>query len=189
MRPTSTLALLTTLWLASPNDARATVMLHRSVDELAAMSDAVVVATAQRGADGALAARSFWLDGRIHTDVTLAVNAPVAGPFAAGATVTVRTPGGVVGEIGQTVAGAPAFRAGEACVVFLQRVPGGAWVVLDMAAGILPVSVDPARGAVVHPSRAEGITFVEPAGGRAVEVAPGGEALVPFVARLRRAVR
>lgn len=189
MRTRTLLALLASLWLSSPDDALATVMLHRSVDELASMADAVVVATAQRRADGALDARSFWIDGRIHTDVALSVNASVAGPIATGATLSVRTPGGVVGDIGQTVAGAPVFRAGETFVAFLQRVPGGAWVVLDMAAGMLPVSVDPARGMLVHPSRAEGITFIEPSRGAVVEVAPSGEAIVPFIARLRRAVR
>lgn len=189
MRLRPLLALLAALWLSAPNDARATVMLHRSVDELASMADAVVVATAQRDDRGALASRSYWREGRIYTDVTLSVNAAVSGPLATGSLVVVQTPGGVVGELGQTVAGAPVFRAGETFVVFLQRAGSGAWVVLDMAAGMLPVAVDRSRGMVVFPSRAEGITFVEPAGGRVVEVAAEGEALVPFIARVRRAVR
>lgn len=189
MRPRSALALALTLWLAAPDDALATVMMHRSVEELASMADAVVVATAQRAEGGGLSSRSLWEGGRIYTDVVLSVNATVAGPVATATTLTVRTPGGVVGDIGQTVAGAPVFREGETFVVFLQRVPAGHWVVLDMAAGLLPVRLDPARGMLVHPARADGITWVEPPGGRVVEVASEGEPLVPFVSRLRRAVR
>lgn len=164
-------------------------MLHRSADALAAMADAVVVATPQRDANGALAARSFWVEGRIFTEVSLAVNAAVTGALRAGSVVTVRTPGGIVGEVGQTVAGAPVFRPGETFVVFLQRVPDGSWVVLDMAAGMFPVRVDPSRGLLVFPATAEGITFVEPPGPPVVEVAAGGEPLGAFAARLRRAVR
>jgi hypothetical protein len=189
MRRRQLLALAFSLPFTAPRLTHATVMLHRSVDELAAMADAVVVATAPRGPDGGLRASSAWRAGRIFTDVGLTVNVPIAGPFSAGAALTVRLPGGVVGDVGQTVAGAPVFRAGETYVVFLQRLPDGSWAVLDMAAGLLPVSADPVRGMTVFPSRADGITFVEPPGGRVVEVAAGGEALVPFVDRLRRAGR
>ncbi|MFO0624447.1 MAG: hypothetical protein U0325_02430 [Polyangiales bacterium] len=172
-----------------PAPARATVMLHRSADELAAMADAVVVGTAQRDDRGAVAGSARWVSGRIVTDVAVTVHVPIAGPWAAGTSVTLRLPGGVVGDVGQTVSGAPVFRPGESYVLFLQRLPDGAWTVLDMSAGMFPLRADPVRGLLVHRSRAEGITFVEPSQGAVVEVAAEGEPLTPFVTRLRRAVR
>jgi hypothetical protein len=181
------MVLLTASLLAAP--AGATVMLHRSADELAAMADAVVVGSAQRDARGAVAGVARWTAGRIVTEVPVTVHVPIAGPWAAGTSLTLRLPGGVVGDVGQTVAGAPVFRPGESYVLFLQRLPDGAWTVLDMSAGMYPLRADPARGLLVHPSRAEGITFVDPPTGPVVEVAPEGEPLAPFVTRLRRAVR
>jgi hypothetical protein len=181
------MVLLTASLLAAP--AGATVMLHRSADELAAMADAVVVGSAQRDARGAVAGVARWTSGRIVTEVPVTVHVPIAGPWAAGTSLTLRLPGGVVGDVGQTVAGAPVFRPGESYVLFLQRLPDGAWTVLDMSAGMYPLRADPARGLLVHPSRAEGISFVDPPTGPVVEVAPEGEPLAPFVTRLRRAVR
>lgn len=189
MRPLRTALLAVILGVSAPIVASATVMLHRSADELAAMSDAVVVASAARDAGGQVASASRWLAGRIVTEVPVSVQVAVSGPWAAGASVTLRLPGGVVGDTGQRVSGAPVFRPGETYLLFLQRLPDGAWTVLDMSAGMLPLSVDPARGLLVHPSRAEGIRFVEPASGRVVEVAAGGEPLAPIVARLRRSAR
>lgn len=172
-----------------PCPAGATVMLHRSADELAAMADAVVVGSAQRDARGAVTGTARWASGRIVTEVPISVHVPITGPWAAGASLSLRLPGGVVGDVGQTVAGAPVFRPGESYVLFLQRLPDGAWTVLDMSAGMFPLRADPTRGLLVHPSRAEGITFINPPSGSVVEVAPGGEPLAPFVTRLRRAVR
>lgn len=185
MRPRHALLAAVFGCLSAPAPVLATVMLHRSADELASMADAVVVGAAERGPDGGVRGAARWLDGRIVTELPVTVHVSVRSGWSPGASVTLRLPGGVVGDVGQTVAGAPVFRPGESYVLFLQRLPDGAWTVLDMAAGMLPLSVDPTRGLLVHPSRAEGITFVEPAQRRGTEVSPGGEPLAPFVRRLQ----
>jgi hypothetical protein len=42
-----------------------------------------------------------------------------------GARIVISEPGGVVGEVGMTVEGAPRYRSGEEVVVFLYRTPQG----------------------------------------------------------------
>lgn len=173
------------LGLALPSIAAATTMRSRSADEMAMVSDAVVIA----GSDAPAVGRARWSQGRIETELPVVVQASLRGPWRAGDSVTLRLPGGVVGEVAQAVAGAPVFRAGARYVLFLQRLPDGGWTVLDMSAGMLPIRVDPAGSLRVDPASTPGITFIGPESPRGVTVPAGGEALDHFVARLLRAVR
>lgn len=139
--------LLVALFASAP--ARATVMLEASIDELARDSDAVVRGTV-RSTEGRLSG-----DGkRVFTYVTVEVAEAWKG--APGKTVEVRVPGGVHGEFGQIVQGAPRFSGGEEVVIFLRRLPSGPPVfqVAGLAQGKLRVERDPIRGPVAAPDLA-----------------------------------
>lgn len=145
------LALLALVALLGPaGSAGATVMLEASVEELTRESDAVVrgkvaAAEGRRSADGQ----------RIFTRVTVEVAEAWKG--APGRTVVIQVPGGVDGEIGQIVHGAPTFAPGEEVVVFLRRLPGrpaGAtptFQVAGLAQGKLRIDRDAVRGPVAVP--------------------------------------
>ncbi len=142
------LLLLAMLALAGP--ARATVMLEASIDELARESDAVV-----RGKVVSTEGRKSADGKRIFTRVTVEVAEAWKG--APGKTVVVQVPGGVHGEVGQVVHGAPRFADGEEVVVFLRRLPEGppgeptTFHVSGLAQGKLRVERDAVRGPVAVP--------------------------------------
>lgn len=168
---------------SAPRPAGATILQAATLDELSREADlvAVLTPTADR--------RSYWRDGRIFTDVRCVVTATIKGP--ASPSVIVRLPGGTVGDIGQSVAGAPTLRVSVPVVAFLMRPRDGGRAVLSMAAGLLPVSV--AGGVVqVLPARTEGITFLPgapPAAPPRVVVPAGGLPLTAFVERVREVTR
>ncbi len=166
--------------------AGATVLFERSVDELAREADAVVVATP-------LDARtSRWLGGRIVTDVTVRIDAVLKGPLSPSSAVVVRLPGGVVGEVGQSLSGAPALPSNAPAVLFLTASRGGARAVLSLSAGVLPVSATPDGSVLVMPARTEGLTLLPTSGpvtAARVVVPPRGLALPTFAAMLREALR
>ncbi len=119
--------------VAQTRAAGATTLYERTLDELARAADAVVVATpsAER--------RSFWRNGRIVTDVAVNVTAVITGHAAPGA-LSVRLPGGTVGDIAQHLAGAPSLDAGVPVVLFLSAPRDGARAVLSLSAGVLPMA-------------------------------------------------
>ncbi len=166
--------------------ADATVLFSRTVDELAREADAVVIATPLN--DRA----SRWLHGRIVTEVTARVDAVITGRVAVGSTVVVRTPGGVVGEVGQSLEGSPSLSADVPAVLFLTAPRSGARAVLSLAAGVMPVTVAPSGAVMVLPARTEGLTMLPPptpSPTPRVVVPPGGVALDAFVARVREVAR
>ncbi len=168
---------------AAPPPARATILFARTLDELAREADAVVVATPGER-------RAQWVSGRIYTDVTVTVGATLAGSVPAGSRLTVRLPGGVVGDIGQTVAGAASLEPGAVQVLFLGPARAGVRVVVSMAAGALPTALDASGEVRVLPARTEGITFVHAAAASPrLTVPASGMALRDFAARLREVVR
>jgi hypothetical protein len=71
------------------------------------------------------------------------------------ARLTVVTPGGVVGDLGQRVDGMAAFRAGEEVVVFVSRAGAGTWRVTGAAQGKFRVEEGQATPDL------SGTTFVE----------------------------
>lgn len=171
------------LGVTTPRPAAATVMAAVSLEELA--REAALVAVLTPTADQ----RAHWRDGRVVTDVVCAVAGALKGR--APSTVTVRLPGGVVGDVGQRVEGAATLPPGAPAVVFLGAERDGARVVLAMSAGVLPLAT--IRGTVtVLPARTEGITFVpgaSPAPPSRVTVPSQGLPLADFAARLREVTR
>ena len=177
-----------------PTTAPATTVVARSLDELARGSDAVVVGV-PRGA------RSSWSAGRITTDTDLDVLTVARGTLGPGARAVVRTPGGQVGDVVQVLVGAPVLAPGRMYVLFLgPAAVDGHREVQGLAGGVLPVTLDADGTPRVFPPRTEGLTYLpgrlqgqlqgqlqgRPSGSPpAVTLAPQGEALDAFLARLR----
>jgi hypothetical protein len=86
--------------------------------------------------------QSVWENGRIYTYTRLTVDRPVAGEMATGSSAWVRTLGGVVDKIGQTVDGEPVFTPGHASLVFLHAGPAGTFEVTARGQGQFPVIAD-----------------------------------------------
>jgi hypothetical protein len=133
-----------------------------SVEALARGADAVVRATV-------LGVEAAWTtDGRhVRTRVTLRRLSTWRGE--APAVVVVEVPGGRVGDVAQSVAGAPEFEPGEEVVVFLRASTPGRFRVLGLATGKFRVA---GRQAV---PRLEAIHLEEaaiPPGERRVEAMP-----------------
>jgi hypothetical protein len=133
-----------------------------SVEALARRSDAVVRGSVQ-GVEAAWAS-----DGRhVRTRVTLRRISTWRG--AAPAVLVVEVPGGRVGDVAQSVAGAPEFAPGEEVVVFLRATSPGRFRVLGLATGKFRV-----EGPQAVP-RLEAIHLEDaplPAGERRVEAMP-----------------
>jgi hypothetical protein len=119
--------------LEGPRSAEASVAVLISLEDLTAASTYVVVATAGEQ-------RSLWEETpsgrRIVTYTRLAVDRSVAGP--AEKELWVRTLGGVVDKIGQSVSGEAQLTSGSRALLFLARVDAGL-VVTAMAQGHYPV--------------------------------------------------
>lgn len=117
-------------------DAHASVAVLMSLDEMVAASTQVVVATASDH-------HSVWEDmpsgRRIVTYTKLSVERTVAG--APAQEVWVRTLGGTVGKIGQSVAGEAQIATGSRAFYFLAQ-SGPTMVVTGMAQGHFPIVVD-----------------------------------------------
>lgn len=119
--------------LQGPRPAAASVAVLISFDELVNRSSHVIVATAGEQ-------KSLWEDlpsgRRIVTYTHLAVERTVAGPVEK--EIWVRTLGGVVGKIGQSVSGEPSFSAGARALVFVSAIDGQ-YVVTGRAQGHYPI--------------------------------------------------
>jgi hypothetical protein len=129
--------------------AVATVAVLPSVEALAAGSDAVI-----RGR--VLARESRWSGKRIQTFTRVRADATWRGQ--ADSELMVVTPGGVVGDIGQKVHGAPSMEAGEEVVLFLRRDGPLTYRVNGLAIGKFRV-----EGSVAKPSL-EGMRVLEARG-------------------------
>jgi hypothetical protein len=130
-------ALASSLALALAGPALAALVVPVSVEELTRRSDTVVRGRIER-------VRARWsADGkRIFTHAEVAPSSVWRG--SAPARLTVVSPGGVVGDIGQSVGGAPAFSEGEEVVLFLGKA-GGSFRVRGMGQGKFKVSDGQAR--------------------------------------------
>ena len=99
---------------------------------------------------------------RISTAVELTVVDGWKGDLTAGAHLTVRQPGGTVGDVTTTVDGMPRFTPGERALVFLHG-PTDRATVVGLTQGKRPMRRDPSSGRwmVTAPDRA-GADFVRP---------------------------
>lgn len=167
-------------------DAVATTLVTRSTEERVTRAHSVVIAEVAVDAQGHREARAFWREGRIFTDVTMVLRETLRGA-SPGARFVVRLPGGALDGVTQHLVGAPALEAGEVAVVILHRVADGSLGVMDLAAGVMPLSVD-ARGVVtVRPGDTGDISFLPSPDGapRGWSMPATGCSLDEFVARVR----
>jgi hypothetical protein len=172
--------------------ARGATVLRLSFEELTGRSDAVV-----RGRVVGSTPKLNAAAGRITTFTQVEVTEAIKG--APGKRITVRQPGGEVGRIGQSVAGAARFAPGEEVVLFLSRAPDDAAVfqVLSMSAG--KVRLEKKREALRAVRDLDGIHFPdEPAQAPSPGLTPRGVKVVSsedlgdaerFLGRLRAAAR
>jgi hypothetical protein len=108
--------------------AEATTLLAQDLAELSQSADAIVRGTVRE-------LESRWTGDRMRIVTQVEVEVAEALKGAPGASVTIVQPGGVVGDIGQKVSGLASFERGEEVVLFLERRPGGIFLVSGMAQG------------------------------------------------------
>ncbi len=124
----------------SPPSAYASTAIALSLDDLVDRSESVIVAIPK-------SKQSRWEGGRIITYTTVAIDTAVAGKGKAGETMTIRTLGGVVGDIGQITHGEAVLPLDKPLMLFLRALPSGnkaapgSMVVTGMAQGALPIEI------------------------------------------------
>jgi len=149
------LALIVLAALALP--ARGTIYIRKSLAEMVGEADRVVQGRV-------LSKDSAWEGGVIWTTYVIQVLEHLKGEAPgrpAPAQVTVRQPGGSVGEIGQVAVGIPHFAVGEELIVFTRDFGAGWQTVLNGPQGHLTIQTSVSR------------------------LATGEEKLVKSIARLR----
>lgn len=87
------------------------------------------------------AAPAAWHGGRIFRSARIDTAQVLKGPLKAGQPVEVLLPGGVVGDVGQWVPGAPDLKAGEEVLLYLEKRPLG-WVVVGFYQGAFTLERD-----------------------------------------------
>ncbi len=113
----------------SATTASAATFLLPSDAALVRGSKAIIVATAGDSF-------SRWAPGGwIETVTTLQIEEAIKGPLYSGDTIRVTELGGVIGNIGYVVPGAPRYAPGERVLLFLETNGRGEWVAKNMAVG------------------------------------------------------
>lgn len=136
--------------------AQASVSIAVSWDALVGGSTAAAVVTP-------IEATTVWQNGRIFTYTHVNVDRGVAGSLVTGGDAWVRTLGGVVDKIGQSVEGEASFVSGAQSLLFLRNGPAGTFDVTARGQGqFRVVSSDPRGPARVVRNRAVG-SLVAPA--------------------------
>jgi hypothetical protein len=143
MLPRHALPVLALLAVASP--AGATVVVDQSLEELTASASLVI-----RGTAGPSEAKWDERRKRIQTWTTVRVTEVLKGE--AGASVRVRQPGGIVGEVGQLVEGAVRFQPDEEVLLFLEHPGDNGWVYVVSGMSLGKFSIQ--RGPLGAPPRA-----------------------------------
>ncbi len=161
------------------------MVVEQSIEDLVASAALVI-----RGKAGPSEAKWDEKRKRIQTWTPIRVTEVLEGE--AGASVMVRQPGGIVGDVGQDVEGAVRFEQGEEVLLFLEHPGDNGWVyvVSGMSLGKFAIQRRP-LGAPPHAVRdTRGVGIYAPREG--VMRRPGGpEDLGPvdeLVSRVRRAV-
>ena len=148
-------------------EAEATMVMPLDLDALIDGAERIAVARVE-----SQEARWTADHGAIYTEVTLRVMQPLKAPggqaaeMAAGNLVTVRREGGVVGNVGMRVAGAPQFSEGEEVLVFLERRGAALWTV-GMAQGKMRVAMLDGRRVAIRSTA--GLGFLKPQAAEAPE--------------------
>lgn len=144
--------------------ASATLSEALSLADLVARADHVVLATAT-GQHVERDARN-----RIVTDYTLRVDEVMKGGAAIGSTLTMRSFGGAIGDIGMRIEGEPHLTTGRRYVLFLARTSSGNLRPVGMSQGVLPVQGS-GTAATVMPGGA-GLQLVQPGANGQLAPAP-----------------
>jgi hypothetical protein len=118
--------------------ALASVQIAILFDELVQTSTSVAVVTG-------LEQKSVWEEGRIYTYTRVKCDRALAGELKQGGEAWIRTMGGVVGDVGQSVSGEAAIGVGAPSIVFVHAGPAGSLEVTARAQGQYPVIKDAAR--------------------------------------------
>ncbi len=159
--------------LFAPATARATTALAQSLEEMAEVADVVAIGTVE-------AAEPFFRGRRILTRVRVAPLGVLKG--AAGDVLWIEAEGGEIDGLGQRVAGAARFVAGERIAVFLEAVPGRGepvFRVVGMAQGKLRVEAG-FGGAEVVRDDLVGLVLVAPDDRGTLRPAPAPPARQPL---------
>ncbi len=156
MRPLRIAVLAAGLTFALPlapfsgNDASASVSIAVAFEALVAESSSVAVVTP-------VEQKSVWENGRIYTYTRVHSDQGVAGELATHGEAWIRTMGGVVGHIGQSVDGEPVLTVGRPSLLFLRSGPPGALEVTARAQGQFPVTLDDTKTQRLMRSSAVGV--------------------------------
>ena len=167
----------------------ATLVPRMSVEQMIDDSELIVHGTVLRSWSGWDRARQF-----IWTHYELQVSDTMKG--LPSVKLVVSEPGGIVGETGMQIAGAPRYEVGEEVVLFLNRMPIGYLRSCGWGQGKFGVRSLGGAGPVVR-STVAGVSFVEapgepPAGlkkARTPVTSFSGLALAEFKTRLRTLIR
>lgn len=163
--------------------ASATTIVAMDVDALVMESD--VVAVVRVGA-----VETVRSGGRLTRHVHLMVEEPLSGT-STGAALVALVPGGVAGDWGQRVVGAPDPQPGDRVLVFLQRAGGEYLRAVGLSQGWLTVTGDPDDpAALIRRSLDARLVARDPVTGALKDVPPppATEPLRPLLERVRRAV-
>ena len=167
---------LVSVLLATAQQARATILAAVPLEEQAATAELVVLAVAGEQS-------CSWGDGQkiIYTDTHFRVERWIKGE--GGDEVISRRMGGVIGDIGQSVAGSPEFKTGRRYVLFLESAGAGRYRVVGFSQGAYPVVRTIWGKSKVMPSLASagGAEMVGVADGGAVAAQP----LEQFIERVK----
>jgi hypothetical protein len=146
------LALLLVVATVAPLPAA--VVERMTLEDLVARSPIIVHARVERTS-------AAWddLTGVIWTHTELVLQEGLKGR--PGNLIRVSEPGGVVGEVGQSVEGMPRFIPGEEVVVFLYRTPQGLWRVRGLGQGKFTVLRNSPNSDPVVRSNLAGLTVAE----------------------------
>ncbi len=152
--------------LAKP--ATASVQIAVLFDDLVRDSNAICVFTG-------LEQKAAWEDGRIYTRTRVRCDQPFAGELKQGQEAWIRTMGGVVGDVGQSVSGEATFGIGNSSIAFVHTGLLGTYEVTARAQGHFPVQT-------IAPDKTKKATR-SPDVGAVLAAQPAAEARVRSLAR------
>jgi len=120
--------LLTAAGVLTTTLALASVSIAVTWDNLLKQSSAAIIGTP-------IDASAAWQPDHIYTSTRVKVSRVIASAAPLPSEITVRTMGGIVGDVGQRVEGEPALQPGQPCLLFLHAGPGGTFEVTARAQG------------------------------------------------------
>ncbi|MEW6266444.1 MAG: hypothetical protein AB1641_25505 [Thermodesulfobacteriota bacterium] len=171
--------------LAAASAAWATMVIPSSLEQMAGLSDAILVGLVRDQ-------YSYWEDRKIFTSVIVDVTEFIKAPGGeTPAALEVKFPGGKVGEIKLEVDQAPQFTTGEEVLLFLNR-SGGVFRPYGFYYGVYKIRLDAGTGRkiVYGPLFNQPLVYdLKTMKADRNTVPSGGEDLSSFTNRLRKLVR